>query len=870
MRYGKKMFARTGKLRFALYFTLSIAAMGCGGEKSKKLVSDVVVADKAASPFRETAPGSVAARADEKSGALQIAPASSAIKAEVTFDKEMLFSQEFLYGFDLQYSSGADADYALIQQSTAFTHIPCFFRQLGDELQLLADQKRLFESNINAPEILIGTYKIVAEDEKTVTVQYASGGLVINQTVNGKSAPLPKQSWLRSIEFVAEGNYLLQETGMLLADGSVQTFMEAVFPRSNLVPKDYKGLEAMGAFEPLAERYRFLEAEKVFVEKSSDNGVPVRKQTAFATRFHLAKEGATIDWYVTPNLPDSMLPVIKSGVEGWNRYFNPMFGYDVMVFKGKLPTGVKLGDPRYNVINFDSVAEAGAAYESQAADPLTGIQSHSLVYMPYAWYNIGAKLWEKRVDLKLRSSEEIQSRLEPKGSSLLYGHDHKIIKCVRALEDAAMPVELMLEAGEGGAASKNVDDFARRLMVATLFHEIGHGLGLAHNFKGSLAYDNTRPIAADNVTSWSVMDYNYFQLDSHLMDEIGGFSGMVMEYDRQMISQLYHGGKEVKSTDAVIPACEDSEADSVAGGVDPTCLRYDSTKNPADAVRDALHNIVAEEGPHSFENRTLTQAINAFAAEAVGTFSSKEKMKSSKEVTAALALTAKKVTALMGYYVNSGAQSLKGNLKAAGGKPYRIWSGKGGIADEAAFRSAYRDVTQTVLDMRALPPAPLTALHKLAARIGGALAANTGLGTDEAARLTLGKESEAAFNKLINKSTAALLSDVRTGIYSGFEFSLENPFTLTLKSDGDAPSNFENFAAEALAKGVVMGLDDENIDLYDAERLAAAKVLLTFKGGSDKYDLSVAALKYEINKGVQAGKTQKVNAARKALKVLAP
>ncbi|WP_273890875.1 hypothetical protein, partial [Serratia liquefaciens] len=41
------------------------------------------------------------------------------------------------------------------------------------------------------------------------------------------------------------------------------------------------------------------------------------------------------------------------------------------------------------------VQDAGAAYESQNADPETGIQSHSMIYIPYAWVNIGKDYWKK-------------------------------------------------------------------------------------------------------------------------------------------------------------------------------------------------------------------------------------------------------------------------------------------------------------------------------------------------------------------------------------------------------------------------------------------------------------------------------------------
>ena len=109
-----------------------------------------------------------------------------------------------------------------------------------------------------------------------------------------------------------------------------------------------------------------------------------------------ANPTGTIDWYVTPNITDEELKPVQLAVEGWNRYFKSFNGIQrkVVRFKGRLPEGIHLGDPRYNVINWDSRLVAGAAYETQATDPSTGKQSHSLIYMPAAWLQIGFDYWK--------------------------------------------------------------------------------------------------------------------------------------------------------------------------------------------------------------------------------------------------------------------------------------------------------------------------------------------------------------------------------------------------------------------------------------------------------------------------------------------
>ena len=80
---------------------------------------------------------------------------ANSIKAQITVKKAAIFNQDYFYGADLQYSSIYDKDLDLYNQSTAMGHIPVFFRRNGDELQLVADNRRLFPSDINHPERLI-------------------------------------------------------------------------------------------------------------------------------------------------------------------------------------------------------------------------------------------------------------------------------------------------------------------------------------------------------------------------------------------------------------------------------------------------------------------------------------------------------------------------------------------------------------------------------------------------------------------------------------------------------------------------------------------------------------------------------------------
>ena len=865
-----------------LWLTISLTASACGpgavikwplGKKGNSPGTVTALETKPeASPAGNGGSAQFAA-ADERSAELQASPASEAVSGTVTFAKSRLFDRQFLYGFDLQYTSGSDSKLSLLPQAQALGHVPCFFRQIGDELQLVADQTRLFESNINHPELLLAKYKVVEESEDSLTVSFVSSGLAINEAVNGKGADLPKQTWLRSLEFVAEGDYLLQETALQLKDGSIQTYMETVFPRSNLVPDGYKPLQSVAADEPLADRYRFLDTESVYVVKSTKNGVPVRVQTTYAERFDITG-GKTIDWYVTPNAPDELMPIFKSGVEGWNRYFRPQQGRDVMRFLGRLPAGVKIGDPRYNVINFDTVAEAGAAYESQAVDPMTGLQSHSLIYMPYAWYNIGLGLWKQRVGEPEQSPSEAVARasIAPKGPETLFGRDRRVLSCVRVAEEAAVMSGDWTEIVAASDAASvpvpaSLDEFARRLMIATLFHEVGHALGMAHNFKGSLAFNSTTSPSESNPVTWSIMDYNYFQNEQGLFEQIGGTSGPVLEYDRQFISQLYNNGKDVKSDDPVIPSCDDDEADATLGGVDPLCLRYDSELSPIIALENYYNNVVAEKGARGIETKTLAEAIRSLRAPVTGKFAAIVADSSDDDVAAATKL-GQKVGDLVSYYISAGAQSLRTNL-TNNTKALRVWGDNAKVEDEAKFRRTYATVLRDAMAWRTLPKEPAAAIAEIGADVGDLLGSATDKAKTATSSNVQGLKAKAAFDSALNNKVVAALSKLRASVYPGLKYDAKNLFALSLEAGGEL-SNFEELAVRLLTAGLTAGLDrsGDQMSLEKDERLAAAQALVTYRGVMPEFDAALASLAAEAAKAKLTGDARVLAAVREVQQVL--
>jgi hypothetical protein len=594
------------------------------------------------------------------------------------------------------------------------------------------------------------------------------------------------------------------ESSAELADGTVVEFMESLFPRDTLVPAGYKPLFDNADMEPMAERFRFLSGGDIWLDFPNEG----KKKTAVANRFDVAP-GATIDWYVTANAPAQYMTAIQAGVEGWNRYFKAAQGRDVMKFKGILPANIRLGDPRYNVINWDSVNEAGAAYESQAYDPYTGIQSHSLVYLPNAWVNIGKEYWKnggfsRDATQPLTSTREVSnqklSEILKNGQFLGRKLD---VNCINAVE-AKMSL----------GARTSPEDFAIELLKGVLFHEIGHALGLAHNFKGSLSFD---PDSTKPVFSTSIMDYNQYQIEDAAFSSLNSSDGPQLEYDRQIISVLYNSAKDIATTDAVLGACNDSEADDVSGGVDALCIRYDSGQDPTKMLERTIE-LVKDENAKAARMTSLAKALRSTQ----DVLTDASVVTTEAQANEVIAKLGTQIRGTVVFYYGGGAQSLNYMIRSSV-KSLRVLKVPLPPAgyDISQMRDRVSKGLSFVLNMNGLEPSAKQAVADLQKATKTWLESTPwylGLAADQAQ-----EKSKSILGKMETSlllMTEMITSTVRSAVLSNLQYIETAPFAFDIISTGG--TDFERLAIETLEAGLTTQIGGHVRAASERQRVAAA------------------------------------------------
>ncbi len=138
------------------------------------------------------------------------------------------------------------------------------------------------------------------------------------------------------------------------------------------------------------------------------------------------------------------------------------------------------------------------------------------------------------------------------------------------------------------------ESFIGPLLVDLVAHEVGHTLGLRHNFKGSALYDyseiNSEDLKGNKPFASTVMDYLPVNMRVKGGDVQGDYAMIgVGPYDMWAIEYGYTFEKDLKPILARAAKPENQYAtDEDTFGPDPLARRYDFGRNPLDYAHDQM------------------------------------------------------------------------------------------------------------------------------------------------------------------------------------------------------------------------------------------------------------------------------------------
>ena len=137
------------------------------------------------------------------------------------------------------------------------------------------------------------------------------------------------------------------------------------------------------------------------------------------------------------------------------------------------------------------------------------------------------------------------------------------------------------------------ESFVGPLLADLVAHEVGHTLGLRHNFKASSLYTldeiNSDEVRGKKAFTASVMDYNPVNIRAgEFGDGQGDYTMTALgEYDNWVIDYGYGSSPEEALKRVGEPALSYA-TDEDTGGVDPLARRYDFSKDPLDFANNQM------------------------------------------------------------------------------------------------------------------------------------------------------------------------------------------------------------------------------------------------------------------------------------------
>ncbi len=249
---------------------------------------------------------------------------------------------------------------------------------------------------------------------------------------------------------------------------------------------------------------------------------------------------------------------ISKGVTNWNS----VFGFDAL----KVRKGTKdddFGQDDKNFIIVDSDPNFGAAFANWRSNPNTGEIRGASVYFSPIFVEIADIIFDDDPPMPLK----LGTVDKPKLSLLNWdsiGGQKMTDNCMlwAPIYKGSRPergeTERLVPRPRDGAAFLTKKQKVEQYITHTILHEIGHTLGLRHNFKGSLKFNDAMKIYTSSVMEY-VDDFDAVNADKP------------QSYDIDAIKLLY-GLSTTRPTDKF---CNDSGV-----AVDPDCTTFDRFDDP--------------------------------------------------------------------------------------------------------------------------------------------------------------------------------------------------------------------------------------------------------------------------------------------------
>jgi hypothetical protein len=307
-----------------------------------------------------------------------------------------------------------------------------------------------------------------------------------------------------------------------------------------------------------------------------------------------------IVFWLDKNIPTTYRKAVGEGVLEWNRAFERIGFKDAIVVRQQ-PDDADWDtlDSRHAAIRWFVGADVGFARGPSHSDPRTGEIIDADIAMSDV-FGRGARRF--RV-------ESVGTNAAPFAAPIVLPWSKAGAQACDYADAAAhefgFAMDLLEARGELVADGPEAEAFAQSVVRDTIMHEVGHVLGLTHNFKASTVYTRAqlqdKEFTEKNGLSGSVMDYNAYNIAlagerqaSFNNTTLGPYDYWAIEYaykpipaadEKQELARI-----AARSSEPLLAFANDPDAGGSPAndGIDPLVNRFDLGDDPLAYYRKRL------------------------------------------------------------------------------------------------------------------------------------------------------------------------------------------------------------------------------------------------------------------------------------------
>lgn len=390
-------------------------------------------------------------------------------------------------------------------------------------------------------------------------------------------------------------------------------------------------------FKPRAADPRvglFLTTSEDLTSRSS------RPDQPFIVRWNLARKnpGAAmskpvkpITYWLQKTMPQDVREAARAGALSWNAAFEKIGYKDAIVVKDQpLNAAWDAGDLDHNVIMWAaSPGSRSGGYGPSIYNPRTGeilgadivLQDSSLTNEISLIESFGQNLGSREAPVAGKTPDggstfDADPGAARMSSARLSGAD--ACRYGDVLQDNFLFASMAL--GDAEDANRAKAELFRQFLFELTAHEVGHTLGLTHNFRGSQAYSleelHRRAEGGDTNLSGSVMDYNMTLVAGAAQVQGLYYSTALGPYDHWAINYAYSdalpdAGDEAMRLERILSRSSERElafASDMNAGPDAYVTKWDMS---SDAVGFAAERMeIADEVLRTLPARVAEQSLD--------------------------------------------------------------------------------------------------------------------------------------------------------------------------------------------------------------------------------------------------------------------